>query len=157
MWFITLLVLAVAAVLIIKAVKAHSDRQSAALEDLPVVPGIQGSLRRPEPTSSTESPPGAPDATPRAASDTQAASTSADPVAVGQDATSPVDSRSSVDDIREMIKVLNLTDSDSPRLGISPEEFNALRNQENAQSTDLPLPDARTQSDVADRLRKMLS
>lgn len=151
MWFITLLVLAVAAVLIIKAVKAHSERQSANTEDQTPTPGLQGSLKRPEPASDGERASSMPDTEESVLPSTQTAAT---PVAQNSD---QADSSSTLHDIREMIKTLNLTDSDSPRLGISSDEFNALRNHEGPDSSTPSLPDSTTQADVAERLRRMLN
>lgn len=148
MWFIVLLVLAVAAVLIIKAVKAHSERQASAADEPALTSGIQGSLRRSGATDPTDSTPVSDESSPAA---TAVASTPADP-----DSPMP-DSSSTLNDIREMIKTLNLTDSDSPRLGISRDEFNALRNRENADPSTLPLPDSTSQADIAERLRRMLN
>ncbi len=151
MWFITLLVLAVAAVLIIKAVKAHSERQSANSDDQAPTPGLQGSLKRPELASDGERSSSMHGTEESASPSPQTASTPA-----GQNSDQP-DSSSTLHDIREMIKTLNLTDSDSPRLGISSDEFNALKNHEGSGSSTPSLPDSTTQADVAERLRRMLN
>ncbi len=151
MWFITLLVLAVAAVLTIKAVKAHSERQSANTADQTLTPGLRGSLKRPEPASDDQ------ESLPMANTEESASpstQTAATPAAQNPD---QADSSSTLHDIREMIKTLNLTDSDSPRLGISSDEFNALRNHGGPDSSNPSLPDPTTQADIAERLRRMLN
>ncbi|MGQ7844147.1 hypothetical protein ACUNV4_06710 [Granulosicoccus sp. 3-233] len=152
MWFITLLVLAVAAVLIVKAVKAHSERQSSSAADQEPTSGLHGSLRRTENADQTRQSPPAADDIPENVSTTTATNTASSEQVIDQP-----DSSTTLNDIREMIKTLNLTDSDSARLGISSEEFNALRNRENADTSTLPLPDATTQADIAERLRRMLN
>lgn len=145
MWFITLLVLAVAAVLVIKAVKAHSERQSsAALEQRSsdvTADGNQASASADMAASANE---------------TEASAThgsqSATATAQGDDGPA----EDTLLDIREMIKTLNLTESDAPRLGISEEQFSSLRQSAN-EAHSSTLPDTDTCQDVADRLRRMLS
>ena len=153
MWFITLLVLAVAAVLIIKAVKAHSERQAPDIDDQPLPSGLQGSLPRSDSASGMQST--ADSANPgqeASAPEPSANGTTVEPAEHESSLTSG--SASTHEEIREMIKILNLTDSDSPRLGISSDEFNALRN---ADSSTSGLPDSSAQADVAERLRRMLN
>ena len=55
-------------------------------------------------------------------------------------------------DVVEMMKILNLAESDASRLNISRDAFVALR-----QSDAAAMPDAATVDDVASRLRKMLA
>ena len=57
----------------------------------------------------------------------------------------------SAKDIVEMIKILNLAESDASRLNISREAFVALRQEDAAN-----MPSAAIVDDVASRLRKML-
>lgn len=151
MWFITLLVLAVAAVLIIKAVKAHSIRQSSETQDLPPTSGIEGSL---ESTSSSDTddisePSNKPSNKPPSGVSADEPSASA-PAAPKTGA--PVDRQSTLDDIREKIKILNLADSDAPRLGITAEEFNAIRHPDNSAAS---VPSSDILQDIAERLRRM--
>jgi len=63
-----------------------------------------------------------------------------------------VDTGNAATDIAEMMKILNLAESDASRLDISKAEFEALR-----QADAAAIPDAAKIDNVASRLRKMLA
>lgn len=136
MWFITLLVLALAAFFIVKSIKAQSLRQAAEQRRLTDGSGVAGNLGHTAPVSSS--------------------STSvSEKIEESEPASQPhpaLNSEDSLHDIREMIKILNLAESDASRLGISATAFAALRGTGNA--NDLPTDSL---DSVADRLRKMLA
>jgi hypothetical protein len=74
---------------------------------------------------------------------------------------SGITSGDALHDIREMIKILNLAAPDAARLGISREEFAALRPGNTAgnvkPATSSTMPSADKLDEVADRLRRMLA
>lgn len=166
MWFITLLVLALAAFFIIKAVKAHSARQAAEQQEnlrLQEGTGLAGSLNQESQTTSASS--GAADTTTASGKAAVAgAATSAAGAAAAVTASRATDMASgsaqglgietgdSLHDAREMIKILNLAEPDAGRLAISREQFSALRsgNAEQAPPSDVV-------AEVADKLRRMLA
>lgn len=169
MWFILLLVLALAAYLIVKAVKAQSVRKST--DHTPAALGREDtSALEASPTASTAAPvstvpvSAAPVSTPAASTAAAAGAMPVEPatsVAASDASTATaagdgIDTVDPLHDIREMIKMLNLAESDAPRLGISKEEFSSLRSSAGA-SDDRPLPSDKVQSDVAARLRRMLA
>lgn len=155
MWFITLVVLALTAFLIIKAVKAQSIRKSEEDSQLGQTSGLQGTLSREsrsqDSVSQTSSPDNS-DATPSSTTETPSNELSGQ---TAQTSNSAVDSPLESQEIREMIKTLNLTEADSSRLGIDAKQFAALRSEDGENMSSLPAP--QVQSDVADRLRRMLA
>ena len=155
MWFITLIVLAIAAFLVIKAVKAQSTRKSGSEADSSPTSGLQGQLKRdPSPQGAPEPQAAANDAGQIDTAPAEAASES--PKASTAESAAPVRSQQEeLQEIREMIKILNLAETDSARLAISAEQFKALRAEEGASVSSLPSREA--QADVADRLRRMLA
>lgn len=147
MWFMTLIVLAIAAFLIIKAVKAASQRQSTeSTRTDQAIPERSDEPRQSESTVAvgTSNP---------ASGTTRQPTTSADPEHVSADSGSD---SATAEEIREMIKTLNLAHSDAPRLGISAEQFNALRYSDSS-SDGTTLPDEASRQEVARRLRRMLN
>ena len=152
MWFITLLVLALAAFFIIKAVKAHSARQAAEQQEnlrLQEGTGLAGSLNQESQTTSASS--GAATAAAGAAAAAVTASRATD-MASGSAQGLGIETGDSLHDAREMIKILNLAEPDAGRLAISREQFSALRsgNAEQAPPSDVV-------AEVADKLRRMLA
>lgn len=152
MWFITLLVLALAAFFIIKAVKAHSARQAAEQQEnlrLQEGTGLAGSLNQESQTTSASS--GAATAAAGVASAAVTASRATD-MASGSAQGLGIETGDSLHDAREMIKILNLAEPDAGRLAISREQFSALRsgNAEQAPPSDVV-------AEVADKLRRMLA
>ena len=157
MWFITLIVLALAAFLVIKAVKAQSDRKTISESESPQASGLQGQLNR-EPSSQNLTEPqsaandsGQSSTTPAKASDENLQTSDTDTAASSESR------HEELREIREMIKVLNLAEVDSVRLEISAEQFNALRAEDSASVDTGAMPSRETQSDIADRLRRMLA
>ncbi len=155
MWFITLIVLAIAAFLVIKAVKAQSDRKTISEAESSPSSGLQGQLKRDSSSQGvTEPQTAANDAgQPNSAS---AESSSENLQASATDTAAPASNQQEeLQEIREMIKILNLAEADSARLAISAEQFNALRAEESANADAMPSREA--QADIADRLRRMLA
>lgn len=174
MWFITLLVLALAAFFIVKTVKAKAKNQEANQEQIPQTTEVSGGLNRgqTEPSSSdsrsensnvgvesaTDSVKAGSVAAVAAVSAAAVVTTGAAKGAINA-ATSAV-SASSLDlntgdvghDVREMIKILNLADADAGRLAITKDEFSAIR-----QGNGSDMPAESVLSSVADRLRHMLA
>ena len=62
------------------------------------------------------------------------------------------DTGNTLDDVREMIKILNLAEPDAGRLAISPEQLRALREADKS-----AMPNEQALPEIADRLRKMLA
>jgi len=180
LWFITLLVLALAAFFIIKAVKATAERRSADQHRLQGGSGLTGTLNH-ETKASTGSTPhadtsSAPDVTSTndsGQSGNMAATATAGVAVAGaaavaasggnqhaQVAASPsegqqsqvLNSGDSLVDAREMIKILNLAEPDAGRLAISREQFAALRSGDAAAAPSADQLDA-----VTDKLRSMLA
>lgn len=157
MWFITLIVLALAAFLVIKAVKAQSIRKTAGEEDAAAASGMHDQLKS---DSSSQ-----PMAEPQAAAndsgnlDTTPADSVTDDLqaSTANPAPSTENRQDELQEIREMIKILNLAESDSGRLGISSEQFNALRAEDSARRDTAAMPSGDAQAEVADRLRRMLA
>ncbi|ASJ72433.1 hypothetical protein [Granulosicoccus antarcticus] len=156
MWFITLIVLALAAALIIKAVKAQSERKLADEAQLSQTSGLQGQLNR-DTSSQTKTPD-------QTSADNNSGGDKTVPTEAGSEKTPEQTAQSTVSadaqqaesrEIREMIKILNLTEADASRLGINAEQFSALRSE--TSTTTSALPTAKVQTDVADRLRRMLA
>lgn len=159
MWFITLIVLALAAFLVIKAVKAQSDRKSSSDASSAISSGLQGQLSREQVSK------GAPKQQSAANDETQAGIST--PSVPPDDAQASIDTGESsapantqqdqLTEIREMIKILNLAEADSVRLGISSEQFNALIANDSSSIDAAAMPSSDTLTDVADRLRRMLA
>lgn len=159
MWFFLLLVLAIAAFFIIKAVKSQSNGNTADSAQVSSDSAQAGSLGHDKATS--------PDPASQADSDTETAATvgttaAAAATTVSHSAPSPVtgagqtlalQTGDQLSDIREMIKILNLAEPDAGRLGISGEQLMALRSGQTG--GDLPSDD--TQGEVAEKLRHMLA
>ncbi len=157
MWFITLIVLAIAAFLVIKAVKAQSNRRTVSEADSSSTSGLQGQLKR-DPSSQNVTEPqsaandsGKIDIAPAEASHENLQASATETVA-------PVRSQQEkLQEIREMIKILNLAEGDSVRLEISAEQFNAHRAEDSASVVASAMPSSEAQADIADRLRRMLA
>lgn len=157
MWFITLIVLALAAFLIVKAVKAQSDRKTASESDPSTLSGLQGQLKRDEVSQNAT-------VQQSAANDSEQFNTppAEEPqanlnVSASESAPSAEAQQDESREIREMIKILNLAEVDSARLGISRDQFNALRAEESASLDASARPTRAVQTDIADRLRRMLA
>lgn len=157
MWFITLIVLALAAFLIIKAVKAQSNRKipSEANASPELVP--QGQLKRDSSSQNVTR-------QQSAANDSEPVNTTSGdapdenlPASATESATSTEGQQDELLEIREMIKILNLAEVDSARLGVSAEQFNALRKVESGSVDMAVMPSRDAQADIADRLRRMLA
>lgn len=156
MWFITLIVLAIAAFLVIKAVKAQSNRKTDSGTDSSATSGLQGQLKRDSSTQSVAEPQtAANDAGQPDAAMAENASEDLKSATVVSSATPARSQKEELKEIREMIKILNLAEADSARLAISAEQFNALMSEEEAGAN--AMPSRETQADVADRLRRMLA
>lgn len=178
MWLITLIILAIVAFFIVKYMKSQSQRASAEQERLGQSPGIEGALERerPDRVDSHGSAIGGANSHPAGASTTNDASSASGSLgkmagagaiaAVSASATVSnvtgaaktsrtglaLDSGNVLEDVREMIKILNLAEPDARRLSITPEQLRALRNAD-VQG----IPDTNALDDVAVRLRKMLA
>jgi hypothetical protein len=167
MWFITLLVLALAAFLIVKAVKAQSARKSADKDRQLPDSGLTGrldhkSMDAGSTTVSAAATTAATTAATSAATSATAGATATGAVAAGSAATTGTADESTGDqlhDIREMIKILNLAEPDAARLDITPEQFAALRaaGAQNGTNTASSLPSDDKLADVAHRLRTMIA
>ena len=157
MWFITLIVLALAAFLVIKAVKAQSNRKTVSQSDSSPGSGLQGQLKR-EPSSQSMTEPNSA-ANDSGQTDNATAETSDENLQVSTTETAaPSESQQEeLREIREMIKILNLAEVDSVRLNISAEQFNALRAEDSANIEATAMPSRDAQADIADRLRRMLA
>ncbi len=155
MWFITLIVLAIAAFLIIKAVKAQSIRKTDSEANSLHTSGPQGQLKRDSSSQDVSQPQtAANDAGELGTAQTETASENLQ--ASSTETSTPARSQQEeLQEIREMIKILNLAEADSARLAISAEQFNALRAEEDASPNSMPSREV--QADVADRLRRMLA
>lgn len=173
MWFITLLVLALAAFFIVKIVTGKAKNQTAEQERLSQATEVSSSHKQAqaEPSNSdnrsVDSNTVAEHNTDSAKVGSAAAVTAVAAAAVVADttkgaisaATSAV-SASSLGlntgdvghDVREMIKILNLSDTDAGRLAITKEQFSAIR-----QDNGSDMPAEGDLSSVADRLRHMLA
>ncbi len=157
MWFITLIVLALAAFLVVKAVKAQSTRKTVSESDASPASGLHGQLKRDPSTQSSSEPQSA--ANDSGQTNTAPADTSPENLQVSAtDTAAPSESQQDeLREIQEMIKILNLAEADSVRLEISAEQFNALRTEDSASIDKTAMPSRDTQSDIADRLRRMLA
>ncbi len=157
MWFITLIVLAIAAVLVIKAVKAQSNRKTVSEAAPSSTSGLQGQLKRESSSQSLTEPKSAAndsgqiDVAPAEVSHENLQASAAETVAPARS------QQEELQEIREMIKILNLAEVDSVRLGISKEQFNALRAEDSASADASAMPSSEEQSGIADRLRRMLA
>ena len=157
MWFITLIVLAIVAILVIKAIKAQSNKKTVSEADSSPTSGLQGQLKRdPSSQSTTESQSAANDS---GQVDTAPAEASRENLqASATETVAPVRSQQEkLQEIREMIKILNLAEGDSVRLEISAEQFNALRAEDSASVDASAMPSSEAQANIADRLRRMLA
>lgn len=173
LWFITLLVLALAAFFIIKAFKSHSARQSAEDQRLREGSGLAGSLNHETHSSTASNTVSAVNTGASGTSGTSGTSGVSKPVAAGiaavagaaavavtakgtsQTSTAQQDGLNTGDtstDVQEMIKILNLAEPDAGRLNISRDQFNALRS---GNSSAAPASDQL--NDVAAKLRNMLA
>jgi hypothetical protein len=155
MWFITLLVVALAAFLIVKAVKAQSERKSADEDRQLPDSGLTGSLDHKSMDAGST-------AASAAATSATAGATATGAAAAGSAATTGAADLSTGDqlhDIREMIKILNLAEPDAARLDITREQFAALRaaGAQNGINTASSLPPDDKLADVAHRLRTMIA
>ncbi|NND89309.1 MAG: hypothetical protein HKN42_00495 [Granulosicoccus sp.] len=158
MWFITLLILALAAYLIIKAVKAQATRKALDEAQGAENSGLTGSLQHD--SMATQSPAQENSGDERAAtavpkdSGTQAGTDvdeSTDNTESGQD------EGNRLSDIREMLETLNLTESGAEQLGISREQFNALKSDHDAEEYSSALPSSDAQKEIAGKLKRMLA
>ena len=155
MWFITLIVLAIAAFLVIKAVKAQSTRKTDSEANSSPTAGQQGQLKRDSSSQGMTQPQSAANDAGEL-STAQAETESENLKASTTETSAPARSQQEeLQEIREMIKILNLAEADSARLAISAEQFNALRAEEGSSANAMPSREA--QADVADRLRRMLA
>lgn len=159
MWFITLLVVALAAFLIVKAVKAQSERKSADEDRQLPDSGLTGSLDHKSMDAGSTAASAAASA---AATSATAGATATGAAAAGSAATTGAADLSTGDqlhDIREMIKILNLAEPDAARLDITREQFAALRaaGAQNGINTASSLPPDDKLADVAHRLRTMIA
>lgn len=170
MWFIILLVLALAAFFIVKAVKAQALRKQAEQERLAEGSGLAGTLSHeahdgnsamPAADTASAQSPGSTVASGTAAAVGAAGAAAAGHAAGSSGATAKADahiaatefnSGDPLRDIQEMIKVLNLAEPDAGRLAISREEFQAIR-----QGNEANLPSSDSLAAVADKLQRMLS
>lgn len=176
MWFITLIVLALAAFFIIKAAKAHASRQAEEQKSLENGQGaqiesnsenspstIEGAPSAESPLADTSSASQAPAA--YSAVDAATATMAGSAAALAANAASESARSSGSDnvqselntgdnmrDIQEMMKILNLAESDAGRLDLSREQFNALRKGD-AQNS----PSEDTLPELANRLRNMIA
>ena len=157
MWFITLIVLALAAFLVVKAVKAKSTRKTVSESDSSPASGLHGQLKRDPSSQSTSEPQSA--ANDSGQSKTASIETSPENLQTSatETAASSESQQDELREIREMIKILNLAEADSGRLEISAEQFNALRTEDSASIGTTAMPSRDAQSDIADRLRRMLA
>jgi hypothetical protein len=169
MWLVTIIVLALAAFFTMKVLKSQDLRKAAEKEREMQRPGLEGSLNTQdsvananlasgasESASSTDlSPPSdmAPAGGQTTTESASAAESSASKVTVSTAAAFPlINSGDLADDIREMIKILNLAEPDAGRLAITREEFTAIRHGD-----DDSQPSGESLTDIADRLRNMLA
>ncbi len=157
MWFITLIVLAIAAILVIKAVKAHSNRKTVSEAAPFSKSGLQGQLKRESSSQNLTEPQSAAndsgqiDIAPAEVSHENLQPSATETVA-------PVRSQQEeLQEIREMIKILNLAEVDSVRLGITNEQFKALRAEDSADVDASAMPSSEAQAGIADHLRRMLA
>ena len=142
MWFITLLVLALAAYFIIKAISASSKRKELEQQQTPEITTDQSSppaqsLDSASPGNEVAAPPPSAGNSPATASPT---------VVEG------LNTGDTLKDAQEMIKILNLAGPDAGRLGINAEQFQAIRNGDSA-----TLPGDDQMQAVSDKLRNMLA
>jgi transcription elongation factor len=169
MWLISLIILALLAFFIVKYITSQSERKRAEQERLGQSPGIEGSLDHQaaqagsSTTSAANSGIGSVDHTEGAAArSTNAHGTSgqgASVAAAGAAVTAAagashlaLNSGNTLEDVREMIKILNLAEPDATRLSITAEQLRALRNADQS-----AMPSESVLDDLADRLRKMLA
>lgn len=166
MWLISLIILALLAFFIVKYITSQSERKRAEQERLVQTPGIKGSLdhqtaQAGSGTTTTASPstesvsttagPAAHTTTAKGASATSASIAAVGAAAAGASHLA-LDSGNTLEDVREMIKILNLAEPDATRLAITPEQLRALRNADTS-----AMPAEGVLDDLADRLRKMLA
>jgi|GEM_PF-3549885 len=182
LWFITLLVLALAAFFTIKAVKASAERRSADQHRLRGSSGLTGTLNHDARTSGDDTAHADTSSAPDVAKSTHSAdsSQSANTAAAagvtaggaaaavaasggshreqstaglsGDQQSQVLDTGDSLVDAREMIKILNLAEPDAGRLAISREQFAALRSGNAAAA-----PSADQLKAVTEKLRSMLA
>lgn len=142
MWFIILLVLAAVAYLIVKGVKAQTEKKQAEADRLAEGSGLEGSLShdngsRAENNNETTAP-----------TNVSAASVAG----VAAAAVAGLNSGNKLQDAQEMIKILNLAETDASRLSISKEQFGAIR-----QGAEDALPGPDQIDEVVAKLRNMLT
>ncbi len=163
MWFLTLLILALAAFFIVKAVKSQAQRKLAEQDRLSEGSGLAGTLpHESQAQTSTTDPsetsvePGNEATGSATASGGMATATAAMATAAASASLHAATQGLSTDDlaldVQEMIKILNLAEPDAGRLAISREEFSAIRHGDEA-----AMPSPETLAQVADRLRQMLA
>ncbi len=157
MWFITLIVLAIAAILVIKAVKAQSNRKTASETDSTSSPGLQGQHKRDSSSQSLTEPKSAANDSGQIDSGLAEASHGNLHTSATETAAPARNQQEELQEIREMIKILNLAEADSGRLEISTEQFNALRAENSASVDASAMPSSEAQAEIADRLRRMLA
>ena len=169
MWLVTIIVLALAVFFTMKVLKSQDLRKAAEKEREMQRPGLEGSLKKADSvanenlaseahesgsstdiSSSSDTAPASGQAITASAS---VAASSASKTTVSASGAFPlINSADPKEGIREMIKILNLAESDAGRLGISREEFNRMRHGD-----DDSQPSGESLTVIADRLRNMLA
>lgn len=157
MWFVTIIVLALAAFFTMKVLKSQDLRKAAEKEREMQRSGLEGTLSGNDSTLDAPSSTGTPASDSNTARVSAEASSSTSSTAAGAagaalSASALLNSGDTMNDIREMIKILNLAEPDAGRLAISREEFNAIR-----LGGDAAEPSGESLTAVAQRLRKMIA